>query len=192
MHLFPRPRLLAPLLCLAVPIGAIATMAPRLSLEEMVQGSERIVHGRCVRTWSAWDAARQFIWTHSEIEILDPLKGGPLRTVVVSEPGGVVDGIGMSVEGAPRYPTGEEMVLFLYRTPVGYWRARGMGQGRFNIWNDAQGVRRVRGGASGVALVETAVAAQPGTDLRLLEGSRLDELKTRGRAMLARPAGGPR
>ncbi|MBI3696147.1 MAG: hypothetical protein HY238_15080, partial [Acidobacteria bacterium] len=59
-------------LCLAA--TAPATMVPRFTLEQIVERSERIVDGRCLRSWSAWDAGHQFIWTHYEIQIAEPLK----------------------------------------------------------------------------------------------------------------------
>lgn len=182
-------------LCLLVVEGvAEATVAPRFSLEEMVERSERIVQGRSVRTWSAWDAERQFIWTHSEIQVSDPLKGARVSTVVVSEPGGSVDGVEMLIEGVPHYQPGDEMVLFLYRTPIGLWRARGMGQGKYKIWTDPQaGSRRVRPDLGGVALVDPAGAATArGTDLRQTEGMPLEEFKSRVRGLLARPERGTR
>ena len=54
--------------------SAWATSVPRLSLEQMVDSSERILHGRTVRSWSAWDADHRIIWTHYEIEVADTLK----------------------------------------------------------------------------------------------------------------------
>jgi len=163
-----------------------ATIAERLTLEDMVERSERIVQGRCIRTWSAWDAERQFIWTHSEIEVLDSLKGAKTTTLLVSEPGGVVDGVGMTVEGAPRYERGEELVLFAYRVPNGFWRARGFGQGKFTIVADPRsGERRVNSEAHHtVALVEAArIEGRRGTDLRQLNGMPLEQFKARVRGL---------
>ena len=172
------------LLCAARPLGA--TMTPRLSLEEMVDRSELIVHGRSVRSWSGWDAAHQFIWTHHEIQIVAWIKGRTAATVVVSEPGGVADGMELSITGMPRYQPGGEMVLFLYKTPIGYWRARGLSQGKLAVVAD-----RVRSSLDGVVLVERSGAeTQTGTDLRALDGMRLGELKSRVRGLALRPATG--
>src|SRR5437867_10443567 len=113
----------------AAPAGA--TMVERLSLEQLVERSERIVQGRCERTWSDWDAKHQSIWTHWEIQVTEPIKGGPVTKLVISEPGGIVGDVGMLVEGVPHYEPGEEIVLFLYKTPIGYWRSRGLGQGKY-------------------------------------------------------------
>jgi hypothetical protein len=74
------------LLCLAGPL-------PRLSLEGLVAQSEVIVAGRIVRAWTAMDSENKFLWTHYRIEVRTTLKGAPLPSVVVSEPGGDRDGV---------------------------------------------------------------------------------------------------
>ena len=173
--------------------AAQATLVERVSLEQLVDGSARIVQGRCVRTWSAWDATHQNIWTHSEIQVTDALKGDAGQTVVVSELGGEVGDIGMRVEGMPQYEPGEEMILFLYQTPTGLWRARGLGQGKFSVLRDpSAGTPRVRADLQSAAFTDPAAGASPktpqGTDLRRLDGLTLDSFKTQVRALVSRPA----
>lgn len=160
-------------------------MVERLTLEQLADRSERIVHGRCGRTWSAWDENRQFIWTHCELEVLDPLKGGPAGTITVSEPGGVADGLEMSVDGVSRPAAGEEVVLFLYRVPNGFWRARGLSQGKYRV--DREKVVH--------AMLEASTVVEPrqppagrSTDLRRLDRAPLQEFKAAVRRALARPA----
>ena len=166
-------------------------MTPRLSLEELVDRSELIIHGRCLRSWSAWDAGHQFIWTHHEIQVSDPLKGAPGLTVVVSEPGGILDGMELLIEGLPRYQDGEEMVLFLFKTPIGFWRTRGLGQGKYGVVADAAAGQRLRADLNGAVLIEPAGAATAkGTDLQRLNGVRLQEFKSMVRGLAARPVKG--
>ncbi len=173
----------------ALAIGTLhATLAPRMSLDEMVERSERILQGRCLRAWTAWDAKHQFIWTHSEIQVLDSLKGGPAATVVVSEPGGAVGDEAMWIAGMPQYRPGEEVVLFLYRVPNGMWRARGLGQGKFQVLPDG----RVRADLGGVEIIDRIGAVPSGTDLRSLDGLGLADLKNRVRGLLLRPSRGDR
>ncbi len=161
-------------------------MVPRMSLEEITERSERIVHGRCLRTWMAWDAERQFIWTHAEIQVADTLKGARSATVIVSEIGGIVGDIGLMVEGMPRYQPGEEVVVFLFRVPNGMWRSRGVGQGKYEVR-----AGRVRADLGGIALVEPAGVTR--TAVTSLDGATVDEFKSRLRGLLsARPAGGQR
>jgi hypothetical protein len=186
--------LLRSLAAAALAVGAAqATLVERVSLEQLVDGSARIVQGRCLRTWSAWDATHQNIWTHSEIQVTDLLKGDAGQTVVVSELGGEVGDLGMRVEGMPQYQPGEEMVLFLYQTPIGLWRTRGLGQGKFIVLRDAPaGAARVRADLQTAALTEPAGGAPQGTDLRRLDGLALDSFKTQVRALVKRPAAAAR
>jgi len=175
------------LLGIAIFLGAVAaplsaTLVERLTLEQLADRSERIVHGLCLRAWSAWDANHQAIWTHCEVEVVDPLKGGAAKTVVVSEPGGVVDGVEMTIEGVARFERGEEMVLFLYRVPNGLWRARGLGQGKFRV---AGG--QVHAALEGLSLLDPIrPPVTRSTDLRRLDGLSLDRFKAAIRGVLAR------
>ena len=161
-------------------------MVERLTLEQLVDRSERIVHGRCMRTWSAWDADRHAIWTHCEIAVADPLKGSPARTIVVSEPGGVVGGMEMMIDGVPRLRANEEVVLFLYRTPIGYWRARGLGQGKYDVSRDQRsGQTLVRADTQGLAVIEPREQPPPrSTDLRRLDGVPLEQFKATIRSFM--------
>jgi hypothetical protein len=134
---------------LALALAASAAVAPTLTLEQLAARSEIIAHARLGRSWTSWDPAHKYIWTHHELYVLDPIRGaaGP---VVVSEPGGFLNGVGMRVSGAVEYRTGEEAVLFLYRTPAGFYRAVGQEQGKFAIGRD-QRVRTGRRGGAGLA-----------------------------------------
>lgn len=175
------------LLGIAILLGAVvaplpATLVERLTLEQLAGRSERIVHGRCLRTWSAWDADHEAIWTHCEVEVVDPLKGGAVKTLVVSEPGGVVDGVEMTIEGVSRFERGEEMVLFLYRVPNGLWRARGLGQGKFRVTGGQ--VHLTLEGLSLVDPVRPPVARS--TDLGSLEGISVGRFKAAIRGAVTR------
>lgn len=116
-----------------IPILLSASSIPGLSLEELVAQSDTIVAGRVIRAWSAMDSENRFIWTHSEIKIATTLKGHSHSTVVVSEPGGTLNGMTLVVPGATPYTVGEEVTVFLYRAPIGYLRTTNYGQGKFAI-----------------------------------------------------------
>lgn len=119
---------------LAVTAGLLsAAIVPRLSLEEMTGASELIVHARVGDSFTAWDPERLFLWTHHRLDVLDVWKGRLHGPLVVSEPGGALEGVSMTFSGAVQYRSGEELVLFLYRTPIGYWRARGYSQGKVTL-----------------------------------------------------------
>ena len=110
-----------------------ATVVLRQNLEQLTHGSEKVVRGQVAKKWAAWDPGRTAIWTHYEIQVAETWKGAPGGTVVISEPGGELDGLRMAVPGAPKYSVGEDVVVFAVRTPVGYLRTCGWGQGRYLV-----------------------------------------------------------
>src|SRR5579884_811424 len=73
-------------------VHAAAAVMPRLSLEDLVARSEIIAQARVGNSWSAWDANHKYIWTHYQMQVTDAIRGSA-QTVVVSEPGGTLDGV---------------------------------------------------------------------------------------------------
>lgn len=160
-----------------------------MSLEEMTESSAAVIHGTVVRSWSAWDSAQQFIWTHYEVRLTESLLGDALDKIVVSEPGGTVGNDSMEIAGTPRYRVGEEVVLFTARTPLGYLRTCGWGQGRFDVVGDPRGAGKiVRSRLAGISLVEPigakAAAEKRATSPRALDGLPLDQFKSRVRDLI--------
>jgi len=171
-----------------------ATLVPRLTLDEMAAASDCVMEGKVGQSWSAWDPTHRFIWTHYELEVRNWLKGSTAsRTVVVSEPGGTIGGLTMRVAGVVPYQAGEDVVVFLYRTPVGFLRVAGYGQGKFIISPAAEGSeRRVHASVAGVELVSAGdPAARRGSNIGLeqLEGLVLPEFEARVRSSIARHTG---
>ena len=174
---------------LLVASASWATLVPRMSFEEVVARSQSIVQGTVQRTWSEWDDSKTSIWTHYEIEVSVCLKGEESKTIVVSEPGGTVDGKTMRIAGTPKYAVGEEVMLFATPTPIGYVRTCGWGQGKFEV--SASGAspsgKSVRSSLAGVQLVEGKGPglARAQTPLRSLQGMDLAQFKERVRRMVA-------
>jgi hypothetical protein len=177
------PPIVAAILCGAAALPAAT--APHMPLETLVERSPRIVHGSVGRSWTAWDAERRFIWTHYEVHVSEALRG-PSTRLVLSEPGGTVDGMTMHVPGAPRYGVGEEVVVFAYPTGIGLWRTRGLGQGKYSV-SRRTGLPLVRAQGSGaLPLVERGAAR-----LRSVAApapASLDSLLDRVRGLLAEEA----
>lgn len=119
---------------------------PELGLPALLAGSPRIVHGEVVRRWTAWDDDARYIWTHAEVRILEAVRGGTNR-LVVSTPGGTIDGMTMHVPGATAFEEGEEVVVFAYPVPNGLWRLQGWSQGKYRVSETAGGGRLVRAAA---------------------------------------------
>jgi hypothetical protein len=151
--------------------GAVhASAAPRLSLAEMADGSEYIVEATVLRSWTEWDATHRFIWTHYELSVSEWLKAPAAsdRTIVVSEPGGTADGVTMVVDNGTPYALGETIVVLAWRTPEGFLRTAGYGQGKFTITNE----RRVRWSPHVIDMLRDA--REP---YEHLDGMRLDDFK---------------
>jgi len=166
--------LILPLICLA----AQATLVPALSLRGLIDQSEIIVHGRVTRSWTAWDSEHKYIWTHSRLEILDRVKGNPGSSVTVSEPGGSLDGVNMSISGAPDYGIGETAIVFLYRTPIGYLRATGFGQGKYTVTPEM----RIHTNRKGLELLQRD--SEDDVPLSALEGLSVADFKARVRVVM--------
>jgi hypothetical protein len=159
-------------------VAAQATLVPALSLERLVDQSEIIVHGRVTSSWAAWDGGHKYIWTHYRIDVLDPIRGSRGASVVVSEPGGSLDVVNMRISGAPEYAVGEEAIVFLYRTPIGYLRATGYGQGKYTVTPH----KRVHANLNGIDLLKRD--SSRGVSLSTLDGLSVTEFKARVRDVI--------
>ena len=102
----------------------------------------------------------------------------------------IVGETAMQIAGAPRYQVGDEVVLFLNRTPIGYLRSCGWGQGKFGVSSRGGGTGPVvRSAARGVSFVEAAVEQPAGikkvhTPITSFSGLALAEFKTRLRTLI--------
>lgn len=184
-------------LALLIPCsGMYATVVPGLSFEQLTDESEMVISGDVVRSWSDWDSAHKFIWTHHEISVSGAHKGALARTVVVSEPGGVVGDRAMSIAGTVSYERGENVVVFLERMPNGYLRTTGWAQGKYVV--DKAGRVHGMGASSDLEIVRPdgaggkfSTAKVAATPLRTLDGMNVAQFRSRIEAHVrSRVAGG--
>ncbi|MDP9053357.1 MAG: hypothetical protein M3N93_03520 [Acidobacteriota bacterium] len=161
-----------------------ATTVSALNFEELTDRSEVVVHGQVTRVWSDWDSEHKYIWTHYEIAVDSAPKGAPGATVVVSEPGGVVGDVAISVSGVVSYATGEQVAVFLQRMPNGYLRTTGWNQGKFAV--DKTGHLHASS-ARGIETIgpDRKSSLLRGTPLTALEGIGVSDLKLRVAARMA-------
>jgi hypothetical protein len=155
--------------------AASATTIAKLSFDQLTDNSEFVVSGTVTRSWTAWDSAHKYIWTHYEVSVLSEIKGRPGRKVEIEELGGVVGDAGMTVPGTVAYETGEKVLVFLSRFPNGYLRTTGWGQGKYRI--DANNRLHADSSLSKVEIVSGPQAAA--SDSRTLEGMSLNEAAVR-------------
>ena len=162
-------------------VASYAAVMPRVTAESLTAQSERIVRGQVVRSWTAWDSEHKYIWTHYQVAVGETVRGPHVPTVTVSEPGGSLDGVNMQTSGTLPFAAGEDAVLFLYQTPIGYWRTVGGPQGKFTV--SAHG--RVRTNGYGMVFVDPAGGVRPGTPLAAFEGVPAGDFLARVRRLAA-------
>ena len=99
---------------LFVPLLLLSHVFKRTTLEELINTSEWIVYGTVVSSNSDWDDSHELIWTDSEVEIHEVLKGKwTTPDITISQMGGVVGNTGLDVSGSQLLEPGNEAILFI-------------------------------------------------------------------------------
>lgn len=119
--------------CLAVPSAASGTTIVPATFDEIVIGSDLIVHGRVVDVRSEMTASRRSIHSFVTVAVDEALKGRPGRTVTFRVPNGQVGRYRRVVVGAPEFTVGQEVVLFLRAAPPAVPTLFGLGQGVYRV-----------------------------------------------------------
>lgn len=117
-----------------------ATQTPTFSLRAIAERAERVVHGRVesIETVKGKDGRLR---TRVEVAVDDTWKGPMESRVTVVQASGVLGERWVRVVGEPEFKPGEEVVLFLVRTPAGDWVVAPLSQGKFSVTRDNDGVR---------------------------------------------------
>ena len=124
--------------------NSTATTMIKYSIEGLTKESGNIIIGKVVDTKSEWDKRKTRIFTYTTVKVTEDIKGVCCSyTITFKTPGGVVCEIGLKIVGAEQYDLDEEIVLFLDKADDQY-RAVGMMQGKFNVFEDsATGIKKV-------------------------------------------------
>ncbi|MFT5423696.1 MAG: hypothetical protein ACI89L_001484 [Phycisphaerales bacterium] len=145
-------------LCTLAALAAVGIVAssssasniPKMTLEQVYDASDAIVHGRVVAQQSKWESVggNNLIFTYTDVEVYSSLKGqGQARAtmVTVRTVGGHVDGYNQALIGEAVLTKGEEVVLFL-ENEAG-WSAPavvGFFQGKYAVDQTSMGPQIVR------------------------------------------------
>jgi len=117
-----------------------ATNQELANLQQLTQGAEMIVVGRCIAIKSAWDAQRMRISTYVSYDVEETIKGG-LRDqqIVVKTLGGTVGSITQMMVGGPTFEVGERALLFLTASDEpATFRIQGLRRGKLEIYSDTR------------------------------------------------------
>lgn len=142
-------RLGVPILVLSV--AAAGATLEKLSVEEMTAKSTAIVRAKAISSTAGYTGSS--IYTRTRFQVLERWKGPEASEVVVSEPGGTVDGVTQKYGGVPRFTPGQEVVLFLWTGPSGRTQVIGLSQGVFQVQKSAAGEDEVRREPSGETML---------------------------------------
>jgi hypothetical protein len=119
-------------------LRAEATTLTRLDLDDLTAESSAVVYGKIVASRVEWNRSKTMIFTIYTVHADQYLKSALGPVFELHEPGGVLDGIGMSVAGVPAFTVGQEAVLFVWTDQHGQHQVTGFEQGSFPVRTDPQ------------------------------------------------------
>ena len=142
---------------LLLPVARATTLA-RLSVEQLAAGSDAVARVRCVRSESRWENGS--IWTVATVEIAETLKGNLPAEITVHLPGGRVGHLTATVDGVPKFKSGDDAIVFLQRSSAGGFTVAGWVEGTFRISRDPRtGSETVTQDSSAFAVFDAATRA---------------------------------
>ncbi len=113
-----------------------ASTIEHMSIPRLARTAPLIVRAKCAGNVARWDAGE--IWTFTGLEIEDRWKGAAPSRLSIRMLGGSVGNITSTVSGAPRFQSGEDLILFLEPNKLGDFSIEGWAQGTFRIRRDAR------------------------------------------------------
>jgi len=106
------------------------TYARLLGVDELLLRADRAVRGTVI-TLSPRQTPAGYIETVVDLQVKETLHGPPAPTARLIAPGGILEGVQLQIEGAPRFQLGDEVVVFLQQQ-----RIVGFGQGAWRVTGD--------------------------------------------------------
>jgi hypothetical protein len=100
------------------------------SVEDAARTSHAVVRGVVEGTRSRWAGSR--ILTEVTVRVTSAWKGQPGERLVLLVPGGRVGDLAQTVDAAPTFEQGEEVVVFAARRGQS-WRVNGLALGKYRV-----------------------------------------------------------
>lgn len=116
---------------LAAPAGASTFIA--MSDLELVAGSDAVVVGEVLYTYSYWNPEGTLIFTDAVLHVQESIVGQASGLVAVRTPGGQIADFGVEAHGFPSFEEGQRQVLFLHQTSEGTMAVTGFQQGQYRV-----------------------------------------------------------
>lgn len=146
-------------LALSIP-SAFSTSFYERPFPETLKNSSIMARGRIGKStvdWSTLSDGSKHIFTFTELEVTEVLKGNLKPGLIrMREMGGDKDGVGMVISGTAEFTKGEEVVVFLAEPAPGTndssYPLQGMMMGKFTIEKGEDGKEYLRGPALGASV----------------------------------------
>ncbi len=160
-----------------------------LDTVSLTRESSDIVIGTVEATNARWSDDHRRIFTDIDVHVSRSIKGGGGDHLTLTQLGGELDGIKVSVPGGPLFQRGEEALVFVWRDPRGQAQVSGLAQGKFDIVRDARtGVASVQRTAPGFAIKDVRrLASAPAGNAA--PGMPLDDMVREIQRAMAQGAG---
>jgi hypothetical protein len=164
---------------------AHATTLRRMTLDELTAAASVVARVRCLGSETRFE--RGEIWTLTRFEVKELLKGSAPAEIIVRLIGGRVGHLIATVDGVPRFASGEDVILFLEPTPGGELTVTSWVQGTFRVRRDPHtGRESVAQDTSGLAVFDPATRTFRPGGIRNLP---LEEFHARVSEAVARNSG---
>ena len=118
------------------PLAVCATQIYYRSVRELGSQSQLVVRGHVVGVRSYWNDRQTKIFTETTIATDESYKGKAGATVKLTQLGGTVGNMKVTVSGALYWRPGEEVLLFLEPYTAGTFHVSGFSQGKFTVERD--------------------------------------------------------
>jgi hypothetical protein len=120
------------------------------NIELLSDQSDLVVVGKVSEIHSKWNKDKSRIYTDVTVDVEEFVKGSETgKSIVVTHPGGEVDGVGEWYSYAPKFKSSEEVMLFLHKNTQGNLSCTKSAKGKFNIKKyEAFNFKRLESGES--------------------------------------------
>ncbi len=119
----------------AICLPVLASSARRLTFDELIIASDRVVEATVTGEIAAWASDNRRIYTTFTFETQSNIAGTGDKRFDVVQPGGKVGRWAQITHGYPNLRKGDRVILFLEEVPRGY-RVVGLCQGVFGYFTD--------------------------------------------------------
>lgn len=142
-------------LALVLGLSASATIVIAQTIEQMARRSPLILRGTVLQQQSRWDDERRRINTYVELAVTDTLKGQAPRSILVRQPGGIVEELGQRVSGTASFSPREDVLVFLETVPdeAGVFGVYSLAAGKVSLSPNALGEKRATRDLTGLAFL---------------------------------------